>query len=147
MFELEESYTRCVFCKDPNCSNPKSGFFIIDPDTLESNSTKILIPNAPRNGKYTYLTQIETQPPVPHFIELNNNKFLKFNGKLNESAWLRCAKLLKEIDQNEASNYAMEVAHNFYKRKPSREEKISCVYKLYKIMYPNLEITTELLRL
>ena len=42
MFELEESCTRCVFCKDPNCSNPKSGFFIIDPDTLESNSNKII---------------------------------------------------------------------------------------------------------
>ncbi len=141
MIENTTTLSGCVICKNPCCSNPKSGFFILDPDTLEHSGSKYIL-GAPRNG-ISKVFKTEPPNPLPHLVKYDNRVFFNFKGKFNESAWIRCAKILQNLGQIEASNYSMELAHRFYQSEPSFDEKIKSLTQLYEIMYPDLEISNS----
>ncbi len=145
MLEQLSINTNCVVCSNPNCHDRKSGFFILDPDTLESSVCETRILNAPRAGTFSNFVINIGSPTIPHFVEFNNKKFIKFNGKLNTSALIRCSKILHEIKEVEAANYAMDMAHKFYKKKPTRDEKFNCVIQLHNIMYPQEKVPNEII--
>ena len=146
MLEQLSIDSNCVVCSKPNCRDRKSGFFILDPETLESSIYETRSLNAPRAGGSGFVIN-RGSPTIPHFVEFNNKRFIKFNGKLNTSALIRCSKILQDIKEFEAANYAMEMAHKFYKNKPTREEKFNCVIQLHNIMYPQEEVPMEYITL
>ena len=147
MLEQLSVDTNCVICSNPTCLDRKSGLFILDPDTLDSSIYETKSLSAPRAGRFSNFVINKGSPTIPHFVEHNNKKFIKFNGKLNTSALIRCSKILNDIKEVEAANYAMEMAHKFYKKKPTRDEKFNCVAQLHNIMYPQEEVPMEFILL
>ncbi len=141
MIENTTTLSRCVICKNPCCSNPKLGYFILDPDTVENSRNRHIL-GAPRNG-VSKVFKIESANPIPHLVHHNNRMFFNFNGKFNTSAWIRCAEILEKLGHTEASNYSMDLAHRFYQSEPSFDEKIKSLTQLYEIMYPDLEISNS----
>ncbi len=133
MMKISLGNNYCSFCQKANCSNPQKGLFVLDPDTLNTSGPDYVL-GAPRNGKSKKIL-IEKIQPLPRLITIQNKKYVDFEGKLNESAWLRCANLLEEIGEIKASEFAMDVAHRLYLKKVSPDEKMNCLSKLYQIMY------------
>ncbi len=136
---------KCTFCKNPNCTNPKNSMYLLDPDTLERAGPNYIL-GAPRLGRSIKIFHDKHQP-LPQVTQLNNRIFLDFKGKFNESAWLRCAKILEELKYTEAHKYAIEFAHKIYMKKQTYEEKIGSIINLYKNMYPNEDIPISIYKL